>query len=130
KYKYEDTLSLMFVIHRKCLSGEQKARGTYSVFVSARGADLVIINSREEHFLLKVVGSGYFWIGLKKSVVWKWTDGATLANGYWRSRYPPSYSDCAQMSSTGWEDERCINYVKWICERTICTYSKINLSCF
>uniref|UniRef100_A0A9J7ZT32 C-type lectin domain-containing protein n=2 Tax=Cyprinus carpio TaxID=7962 RepID=A0A9J7ZT32_CYPCA len=94
-------------------------------------ADLVIINTREEQeFLQKVVGSVFFWIGLKKSGVWKWTDNSTLANWHWRSQYPRSYGDCALMSSTGWVKERCTDLDQWICERTICTYSKINLSCF
>uniref|UniRef100_A0A8C1TSH4 C-type lectin domain-containing protein n=1 Tax=Cyprinus carpio TaxID=7962 RepID=A0A8C1TSH4_CYPCA len=94
-------------------------------------ADLVIINTREEQeFLQKVVGSDYFWIGLKKSGEWKWTDNSTLANGHWVTHYPYSYADCARMSSTGWVNGGCTYPSKWICERTICTYSKINLSCF
>ncbi len=33
--KGEDHFNLMFVVHRKCLSEEQKARSSWSVFVSA-----------------------------------------------------------------------------------------------
>ncbi|KAG1970849.1 CD209 antigen-like protein C [Pimephales promelas] len=87
-----------------------------------RGADLVIINSKEEQeFLQKVAGNDHFWIGLKKTErVWKWTDGNTITKRYWRYQHPSLYRDfCAMMTSSGWEDRECNYFKKWICKRTI-----------
>ncbi|XP_059401037.1 CD209 antigen-like protein A [Carassius carassius] len=113
------------------ISSDWKSWSDSRLYCHQKRADLVIINSREEQEVLqKVVGSYKFWIGLKKSGKWEWTDGVTLTNGYWSYGYPRSYGDCAQMSSTGWEDGSCTYTKKFICKRTICTYSKINLSCF
>ncbi|XP_052464484.1 asialoglycoprotein receptor 1 [Carassius gibelio] len=110
-------------------SSKKKTWSDSRLYCQQKQADLVKINSREEQeFLRKVVGSDTFWIGLENSGEWKWTDGVKLANGYWSSGHPNSYGDCAKMSSTGWESHLCTNKEKWICERTICTYNKINPS--
>ncbi|XP_067290332.1 CD209 antigen-like protein C [Pseudorasbora parva] len=87
-----------------------------------RGADIVIINSKEEQeFLKNVGGDSDFWIGLTKTEgVWKWIDGTTITNGYWSSQSPQyQNSYCARITSSGLNDWPCNFFAKWICKRTI-----------
>uniref|UniRef100_A0A4W5LJS3 C-type lectin domain-containing protein n=1 Tax=Hucho hucho TaxID=62062 RepID=A0A4W5LJS3_9TELE len=57
-----------------------------------RGADLVIINSREEQVFVN--GFWEVWIGLTdrdEEGVWNLVDGTPLTTGYWASQQPNSY---------------------------------------
>ncbi|XP_030643556.1 C-type lectin domain family 4 member E-like [Chanos chanos] len=100
-----------------------------------RGADLVIINSKEEQdfvgMLIRtrdIVGA---WIGLTDHVtedVWKWVDGTALTTGYWRKGEPSQYGsvkeDCATVRSDAqpyenWNDMGCSQTSNWICEKKI-----------
>ncbi|XP_073730762.1 uncharacterized protein [Misgurnus anguillicaudatus] len=88
-----------------------------------RGADLVIINNKEEQeFLKKATGASNFWIGLRKEGwAWKWIDGTTLTLSFWMDKYPISSSHyCALTSVSGWSHYSC-DYAQysWICERRI-----------
>ncbi|XP_076874487.1 C-type lectin domain family 4 member E-like isoform X1 [Brachyhypopomus gauderio] len=94
-----------------------------------RGADLVIINSREEQeFLSKHLSSRTAWIGLTdrdSEGVWKWVDGTALTTGYWSSGEPNSLSgdeDCVIDDFTSntiwnWADYPCTRNFIWICEK-------------
>ncbi|XP_026103832.1 perlucin-like protein [Carassius auratus] len=78
-----------------------------------RGADLVIINNREEQEFITTITSGNIvWIGLTDNNtegVWKWVDGSTLTSriwSFWRPNEPNSNvgdEDCA-VSLYNWAD--------------------------
>uniref|UniRef100_A0A3B1IP67 C-type lectin domain-containing protein n=1 Tax=Astyanax mexicanus TaxID=7994 RepID=A0A3B1IP67_ASTMX len=87
-----------------------------------RGADLVIINSKEEQRDRKE----RVWIGLNKSEgVWKWVDGSELITGFWYSGEPSNYrDDCVitgYVSDTNknWFQYSCSTPYFGICERSI-----------
>uniref|UniRef100_A0A8C7H2D1 C-type lectin domain family 4 member E-like n=1 Tax=Oncorhynchus kisutch TaxID=8019 RepID=A0A8C7H2D1_ONCKI len=94
-----------------------------------RGADLVIINSREEQtFLFNLHLRA--WIGLNDSVTeetWKWVDGTTLTTGYWSAGQPDDngQEDCVEIyygqddPVKTWNDENCHKYHDWICEKVV-----------
>ncbi|XP_031674216.1 C-type lectin domain family 4 member M-like [Oncorhynchus kisutch] len=93
----------LFVIEQHCqegwryfdsslyfLSTEEKTWKQSREDCKGRGADLVIINSREEQtFVFNLHLRA--WIGLTDSVTegtWKWVDGTTLTTGYWGKGQP------------------------------------------
>ncbi|XP_053335427.1 C-type lectin domain family 4 member M-like [Clarias gariepinus] len=95
-----------------------------------RGADLVIINSREEQEFIskqKVNKKVQAWIGLSDRETegeWKWVDNTTLNITFWASREPNNSGgdeDCAEIYSgdTGnfWNDKKCSEKINWICEK-------------
>uniref|UniRef100_A0A8C1VH60 C-type lectin domain-containing protein n=1 Tax=Cyprinus carpio TaxID=7962 RepID=A0A8C1VH60_CYPCA len=90
-------------------------------YCTERGADLIIINNREEQDFVKKI-SAYVWIGLTDSEVegrWKWVDGSTLTSGFWDPREPNGRrgENCALTYSPGWADYPCSDLFPWICEK-------------
>ncbi|XP_051972989.1 CD209 antigen-like protein E isoform X6 [Xyrauchen texanus] len=90
-----------------------------------RGADLVIINNREEQDFVRKITNDNIWIGLtdsEKEGTWIWVDGSTLTSGFWMVGQPNSYAgeeDCALSMSSGWNDYPCGTAFKWVCEKSI-----------
>uniref|UniRef100_A0A4W6ECY6 C-type lectin domain-containing protein n=1 Tax=Lates calcarifer TaxID=8187 RepID=A0A4W6ECY6_LATCA len=89
-----------------------------------RGADLVIINSKEEQVRFK------HWIGLTDRETkgeWKWVDGTPLTKSYWGSGEPNDYEgkteDCVEIKfhdeENSWNDIPCGDQNFWICEKTV-----------
>ncbi|XP_036372536.1 C-type lectin domain family 4 member E-like [Megalops cyprinoides] len=116
----------------KCyyISREQKNWTESQQYCRDRGADLVIIETKEEQEFLEAF-KRKFWIGLTDAETertWKWVDGATLSAGFWKSGEPNnanSGEDCACLESkdnqmNAWNDLPCNNMQNWICETTTC----------
>ncbi|KAK2865596.1 hypothetical protein Q7C36_001652 [Tachysurus vachellii] len=97
----------------------------------AKGADLVIINSKEEQeFIVKQLDKLETWIGLSDTVKegeWKWVDDTPLNTGYWAQGEPNNRGDedCAviytypsHLTAT-WNDRKCSAKLPWICEKDV-----------
>uniref|UniRef100_A0A4W5Q9I7 C-type lectin domain-containing protein n=1 Tax=Hucho hucho TaxID=62062 RepID=A0A4W5Q9I7_9TELE len=91
-----------------------------------RGADLVIINSKEEQTFLTNLNKRV-WIGLTdkdREGTWKWVDGTPLTTTYWIGKNPDNKmeEDCAEIFigpvEGNWNDLSCATHLNWICERT------------
>ncbi|XP_048012446.1 CD209 antigen-like protein C isoform X2 [Megalobrama amblycephala] len=106
------------------ISSEKRNWAESRRYCTERGADLIIINNREEQEFVKN-SSDSFWIGLTDSDVegrWKWVDGTNMTSGFWGSGEPNSYNgdeDCAMIYSSGWADYPCNDAFRWICEKII-----------
>ncbi|XP_078806223.1 CD209 antigen-like protein D isoform X1 [Oryzias latipes] len=99
-----------------------------------RGADLVIINSKEEQifdFMLKNFMEKFHrptWIGLthqEETMNWNWVDGTLLTESYWAQGEPNGYMDrnesCVEIrffeQENSWNDLPCYDQNFWICEK-------------
>ncbi|XP_056227527.1 C-type lectin domain family 4 member F-like [Seriola aureovittata] len=89
-----------------------------------KGADLTIINNREEQNFIRQFKK-YLWIGLtdiETEGKWKWVDGTPLTRSFWDSKEPngKTLENCGQIKNpnlqNNWNDERCSNTHNWICE--------------
>ncbi|XP_057184505.1 CD209 antigen-like protein E [Triplophysa rosa] len=103
-------------------SSEKKSWSNSRQDCKQRGADLVIINSKEEQeFLQKSTAGYYFWIGLrKKKEVWNWIDETTSSTSLWMNGYPRRYNNyCALTSTSGFADDSCNYNYGWICENRV-----------
>uniref|UniRef100_A0A8C8HI39 C-type lectin domain-containing protein n=1 Tax=Oncorhynchus tshawytscha TaxID=74940 RepID=A0A8C8HI39_ONCTS len=95
-----------------------------------RGADLVIINSREEQvFIHELIDKG-FWIGLTdrdEEGIWKFVNGTPLTTVYWMRGEPHSYQgkdeDCVEQWTSfsnpedSWCDTQCSELRLEVCEK-------------
>ncbi|KAI4872587.1 hypothetical protein NFI96_025955 [Prochilodus magdalenae] len=103
-----------------------------------RGADLVIITSREEQEFVEMIRNGQeAWIGLTDEVsenVWKWVDGSALSTRFWFCEEPndydknedcvgtgftPQYKQCGSNKISTWNDYPCSTQIRWMCEKKI-----------
>ncbi|XP_017316739.1 CD209 antigen-like protein E isoform X1 [Ictalurus punctatus] len=96
-----------------------------------KGADLVIINSKEEQeFISKILSRRKAWIGLNdrdREGEWKWVDGTPLNTGFWGQSEPNSAAgeeDCVVIHDHtdpvwNWSDYPCSRQFIWICEKTV-----------
>ncbi|XP_052320989.1 C-type lectin domain family 4 member E-like isoform X2 [Oncorhynchus keta] len=99
-----------------------------------RGADLVIVNSDMEQFLLGLNKGA--WIGLTDSVTegtWRWVDDTPLTISYWHSQQPDNgrddpkngEEDCVELNietwrpAKAWNDQSCLDNRHWICEKVV-----------
>ncbi|XP_027034627.1 asialoglycoprotein receptor 2-like isoform X2 [Tachysurus fulvidraco] len=91
-----------------------------------RGADLVVINSKEKQdFIVNELQGSRKWIGLsdrEEEGTWKWVDGTLLTNGHWGYSQPDNKEneDCAEIGLPerhNWNDRPCFEKQGWICEK-------------
>ncbi|XP_050977575.1 CD209 antigen-like protein E [Labeo rohita] len=108
------------------ISYEWKSWTESRAYCTKRGADLIIINNKEEQDFVNSIADGiYVWIGLTDIDVkgrWKWVNGSTLTSGFrlWASGQPNGgkVENCALSYSLKWYDYQCNSAYKWICEKS------------
>ncbi|XP_018924495.1 C-type lectin domain family 17, member A-like [Cyprinus carpio] len=116
---------IYYQYHFYYMSTEMKSWTESRKYCTERGADLIIINNRQEQELVKnISGGAYVWIGLTNIDVdgsWKWVDGSTLTSWFLLSGKPSysHYENCALSCTSWWTAYSCNKALKWICERSI-----------
>uniref|UniRef100_A0A4W5LQS3 C-type lectin domain-containing protein n=1 Tax=Hucho hucho TaxID=62062 RepID=A0A4W5LQS3_9TELE len=99
-----------------------------------RGADLVIINSKEEQEFIHGFQKMRYWIGLsdiEMESTMTWVDGTPLTIKFWMIGEPNNMNgteDCIELMHPStfnnplqsWNDETCSNSFFWICETVAC----------
>ncbi|KAK2864769.1 hypothetical protein Q7C36_003923 [Tachysurus vachellii] len=96
----------------------------------SKGADLVIINSREEQVYISKMFTGEAWIGLHDTVQegkWMWVDGTEVTTEFWWTGEPNNYDGKEDCTATGskfakaelitWADYPCETVLQAICEK-------------
>ncbi|RVE67081.1 hypothetical protein OJAV_G00113650 [Oryzias javanicus] len=95
-------------------------------FCQDEGADLLVINSREEQeFVFKLTPNKESWIGLSAegsspNDEWRWVDGSPLTQTFWDETLSrtPSYNHAVVLSDEGKWTQQYNTYNKnWICEK-------------
>uniref|UniRef100_A0A3P9JLA7 C-type lectin domain-containing protein n=1 Tax=Oryzias latipes TaxID=8090 RepID=A0A3P9JLA7_ORYLA len=87
----------------------------------ARGADLVVINTKGEKTFLVAFRDEPVWIGLTDKAqegTWKWVDGSPLTLNDGGDKLHGE-EDCAEIRETPgfWNDLACGTSLRWICEK-------------
>ncbi|XP_062243846.1 CD209 antigen-like isoform X2 [Platichthys flesus] len=118
------------------ISSDEKSWGDSRDDCLQKGADLVIINSKEENEFTRQFRRA-FWIGLTDTEtegIWKWVDGTLLntTTSFWHPGEPNSYQnrigdlpneDCGETMfnevENNWNDEQCTELNIWICEKSL-----------
>ncbi|XP_030643560.1 C-type lectin domain family 4 member E-like [Chanos chanos] len=126
-----------WVIYKSSLyyiSNEERTWSGSRQYCRDRGADLVIINSKEEQEFIKgLSGDKKAFIGLTDDVtegVWKWVDGTALTTEYWdrKQQQPDKEHDencvtiqyqysCDRLET--WHDVPCSGRYYFICEKAV-----------
>ncbi|KAG9259861.1 CD209 antigen-like protein C [Astyanax mexicanus] len=114
------------------ISTEKKSWSGSREDCRGKGADLVIINSREEQEFvdsLSVCKDAAVFIGLtdqETEGIWKWVDGSEPTTLYWMSGQPNNggwtKQDCVVTGpqlGKRWNDKPCQNLQYWICEKKL-----------
>ncbi|XP_056591966.1 C-type lectin domain family 17, member A-like isoform X2 [Triplophysa dalaica] len=105
------------------ISSERKSWTESRRFCRERGADLIIINNKEEQdFVSTMTGTENIWIGLSDIDVegtWKWVDGSTLTLSFWKSKQPDNriVENCAVNHLSVWSDYMCHVPFRFVCEK-------------
>ncbi|XP_073672060.1 uncharacterized protein [Paramisgurnus dabryanus] len=107
------------------ISSKKKSWTESRRYCTQKGADLLIINNKEEQdFVQKISSTNHIWIGLSdsdKEGRWKWVDGSTLTSGFWSPKEPNGGrgENCAESYSSKWNDLPCNHARKWICKKNL-----------
>ncbi|XP_056591969.1 C-type lectin domain family 17, member A-like isoform X2 [Triplophysa dalaica] len=111
-------------VHLYLISSELRSWSESRSYCRDRGADLIIINNKEEQdFVNNITSGAQHWIGLSDSDEegrWKWVDGSALTSGFWEVGQPGYHrlENCA-LSQSEWFDYPCTSTFKSICEKNI-----------
>ncbi|XP_042362340.1 CD209 antigen-like protein E isoform X3 [Plectropomus leopardus] len=90
-----------------------------------RGADLVVIDSKEEQkFVTELSVDGESWIGLQhrgSGYKWEWVDTSPLTDIFWEQGLPENYdyrtaATCCNQQEQ-WRQNFYYNKKNWICEK-------------
>ncbi|XP_049458126.1 CD209 antigen-like protein E isoform X15 [Epinephelus fuscoguttatus] len=110
-------------------SNEKKTWGQSRADCRQRGADLVIINNKEEQkFVTELNVRGESWIGLQRTWTdtgwkyeWQWVDGSPLSQTFWAPGLPTydGYQHAATCCSDQgqWTQSGLYESKNWICEK-------------
>ncbi|KAA0703960.1 Collectin-12 Collectin placenta protein 1 [Triplophysa tibetana] len=105
------------------ISTEWKSWDDSRRYCRDRGADLIIINSKEEQGFFQKMSDGIsLWIGLSDSDEegrWKWVDNSTLTSGSWYPGEPNGRTkeNCVISYKSVWYDYPCTTGFRFICEK-------------